>query len=132
MGKRKAKLRIGSASWKYDSWEGLVYEPGSPNSYLEQYAGRFDTVEIDQWFWSLFESPQPRLPDPALAEEYRRSVPEDFRFTVKVPNSITLTHHYSKGRSGPLKANPGFLSVELYAEFLSRIEPLADRLVHSH
>jgi uncharacterized protein YecE (DUF72 family) len=128
MGKRKGRLRIGTSSWKYDSWEGLVYERGSPKSYLEQYAGRYDTVEIDQWFWSLFESPQPRLPEPAQVEEYSRCVPLEFRFTVKVPNSITLTHHYSKGRSGPLKANPGFLSLELYDELLRRIEALRDRL----
>lgn len=117
---RVAALRIGTSSWKYDSWEGLVYEAGSTASYLEQYARRYDTVEIDQWFW--------RMPDPAVAQEYRLAVPEAFRFTVKVPNSLTLTHHYSKGKQGPLRPNPDFLSLELYARFLASIEPLADRL----
>jgi uncharacterized protein YecE (DUF72 family) len=125
-----ARARIGSSSWKYDSWEGLVYTPGSPESYLAQYARSFDTVEIDQWFWSLFESPTPRLPEPAAAAEYAASVPEDFRFTIKVPNSITLTHHYAKGRAKTeaLRPNPHFLSRELFAAFLERIRPLHGRV----
>ena len=121
-------LRIGTSSWNFDSWEGLVYARGSGGSYLEQYAEAFDTAEIDRWFWSLFESPEPRLPDLATAEEYSRSVPEGFRFTVKVPNSITLTHHYQRDKSKPLRGNPHFLSPELFAAFLERIEPLRNRI----
>ena len=121
-------LRIGTSSWNYDSWEGLVYSRGSDRSYLEQYAEVFDTAEIDRWFWSLFESPEARLPDLATAEEYSRSVPEGFRFTVKVPNSITLTHHYQRDKSKPLRGNPHFLSPELFAAFQERIEPLRNRI----
>jgi len=113
-------LRIGTSSWKYDSWAGLVYEAGSGESHLRQYARRYDTVEIDQWFW--------QLPDPATAAEYAHSVPDSFRFTIKVPNLITLTHPYAKRKGDPLKPNPHFLSRDLYAEFLERIGPLRDRL----
>jgi hypothetical protein len=52
-------LRIGTCSWKYDSWKGLVYDPDKkyrPDDYLADYARHFTTVEIDQWFWSLFPS----------------------------------------------------------------------------
>ncbi|MBN2553281.1 MAG: DUF72 domain-containing protein [Spirochaetales bacterium] len=121
-------LRIGTSSWNYDSWEGLVYDRSSAASYLEQYARVYDTAEIDRWFWSLFDSPEPRLPDTQTAEEYFRSVPEGFLFTIKVPNSITLTHHYRKDKSKPLKANPLFLSPELYGAFLQRLEPLQKRI----
>ncbi len=121
-------LRIGTSSWNYDSWEGLVYNRDSGKSYLEQYAEVYDTAEIDRWFWSLFESPEPRLPDPRTAEEYARSVPEGFLFTIKVPNSITLTHHYRRDKSKPLRANPHFLSPELFAAFLERIEALRDHI----
>ena len=55
-------------------------------------------MEIDQWFW--------RLPDPATAAEYARSVPEAFRFTIKVPNLITLTHPYAKRKGDPLGPQP--------------------------
>jgi uncharacterized protein YecE (DUF72 family) len=121
-------LRIGTSSWNYDSWEGLVYSRGSDRSYLEQYAEVFDTAEIDRWFWSLFESPEARLPDLLTVEEYSRSVPEGFLFTIKVPNSITLTHHYQRDKSKPLQENPHFLSPELFAGFLERIEPLRNRI----
>jgi uncharacterized protein YecE (DUF72 family) len=121
-------LRIGTSSWNYDSWEGLVYSRGSDRSYLEQYAEVFDTAEIDRWFWSLFDSPEPRLPDLWTAEEYSSSVPDGFLFTIKVPNSITLTHHYQRNKSKPLRGNPHFLSTELFAAFLERIEPLRNRI----
>ena len=121
-------LRIGTSSWNYDSWEGLVYDHSSGASYLEQYSRVYDTAEIDRWFWSLFESPEPRLPDTQTAEEYLRSVPEGFLFTIKVPNSITLTHHYQRDKSKPLRANPHFLSPDLYAAFLQRLEPMRKRI----
>jgi uncharacterized protein YecE (DUF72 family) len=121
-------LRIGTSSWNYDSWEGLVYSRDSGRSYLEQYAEAYDTAEIDRWFWSLFDAPEPRLPDPWTAEEYARSVPEGFLFTIKVPNSITLTHHYRRDKSRPLRANPHFLSPDLFAAFLERIDALKDHV----
>jgi uncharacterized protein YecE (DUF72 family) len=122
------RVRIGSCSWKFDSWEGLLYEHGSQESYLRQYARLYDTVEIDQWFWSLFQAPQPRLPDPQVAAEYAASVGEDFRFTVKAPNSITLTHHYRRRGETGLHPNPLFLSVPLLEEVLGRLEPLHGRV----
>ena len=121
-------LRIGTSSWNYDFWEGLVYSRDSGRSYLKQYAQVYDTAEIDRWFWSLFDSPEPRLPDPGTAEEYARSVPEDFRFTVKVPNGITLTHHYRRDESKPLRSNSRFLSPQLFDAFLRSIDALKDHV----
>jgi len=121
-------LRIGTSSWNFKSWEGLVYSRDNDRSYLEQYAQVYDSAEIDRWFWSLFDSPQPRLPDPRTAEEYARSVPAGFLFTVKVPNSITLTHHYQRDKSRPLRPNPHFLSPELFAAFVRSIEALKDHI----
>jgi uncharacterized protein YecE (DUF72 family) len=121
-------LRIGTSSWNYKSWEGLIYTTGSGSSYLEQYAQVYDTAEIDRWFWSLFDSPEPQLPDPATAQEYERSVPEGFLFTIKVPNSVTLTHHYRRDKSKPLRPNPHFLSPQLFAAFLRSIEALKDHI----
>jgi uncharacterized protein YecE (DUF72 family) len=119
--------RIGTCSWKYPSWAGLVYSEGAAN-YLAEYAEQYDTVEIDQWFWSLFPGGKPRLPDPDTVEGYRGSVAENFRFTVKVPNSITLTHFYAKRKESPGEANPHFLSAELTGEFLNLLAPLKPNL----
>jgi len=117
-------LRIGTCSWKFPSWHGLVYSAPRGINYLQEYAARYTTVEIDQWFWSLFGEGV-RLPDTEDAQAYRRSVPDDFRFTVKAPNSITLSHlRTPKGE--PLVANPRFLSTALLETFLARIHPLHD------
>lgn len=123
-----AAIRIGTCSWKYDSWRGIVYPDEGAFDYLEEYGRHFDTVEIDQWFWSLFESDRPALPKPQDVGNYAAAVGKDFRFTVKAPNSITLTHHYHRDKKAPLRANPHFLSGELYNEFLARLEPMRDKL----
>ena len=123
-----SQMRIGTCSWKYTSWSGLVYSARKGINYLQEYARRYNTVEVDQWFWSLFAGGEPRLPDPSDVDEYRRSVPRDFRFSVKVPNSITLTHNYSKVKGAPLVPNQHFLSSDLFAQFLSLLEPLGDLL----
>jgi uncharacterized protein YecE (DUF72 family) len=125
-----AKLRIGTCSWKFASWEGLVYSAPRDINYLEEYAQKYNTVEIDQWFWSLFgeERSHVRLPNPFTVEDYRASVADDFRFTVKAPNSLTLTHFYRDKKSDPLVPNPYFLSPDLTGEFLELLEPLRDTL----
>jgi uncharacterized protein YecE (DUF72 family) len=118
--------RIGTCSWKYPSWEGLVYSKGVRN-YLAEYARKFPTVEIDQWFWSLFPGAEPKLPDLGTVREYAESVPDDFRFTIKAPNSVTLTHPYPAGRKQSAAPNFWFLSAELARGFLALLEPLRSR-----
>lgn len=121
-------LRIGTCSWKFDSWQGLVYTNTAKPEYLKEYAQHFNTVEIDQWFWSLHGVDTVSLPKPQLVEEYVNAVPEDFRFSVKVPNSITLTHFYRKKKNTPLQVNPHFLSIDLLTKFLEKLEPMRSRL----
>ncbi len=121
------KLRIGTCSWKYPSWEGLVYSAPGGIDYLHEYAQRYPTVEIDQWFWSLFEN-KVVLPKAADVENYLRAVPADFSFTVKAPNSVTLTHPYGKVQGAAPAANPFFLSPVVMGDFLARIEPLRERI----
>jgi len=127
-----AELRIGTCSWNYPSWEGLIYDSHDKAEYLAEYADSFNAVEIDRWFWSLFEDPmKARLPLEKDAATYRASVPNSFMFGVKAPNSVTLTHLYKKDRSSktePLRENPHFLSHDLMVEFLDRIKPLHDVL----
>ena len=123
-----AELRIGTCSWKFPSWEGLVYSAPQGINYLQEYARQHDTVEIDRWFWSLFGQDSIGLPKPADVERYRRAVPDDFAFTVKAPNSITLTHLYRKRKSDPLVENSHFLSPSLLRAFLSLLDPLGETL----
>lgn len=121
-------LRIGTCSWKYPSWHRLVYSVPKGINYLAEYARKYSTVEVDQWFWSLFGEDSVRLPSSTDAETYRLSVPDDFRFCVKMPNSVTLTHFYKRAKGAPLVANPHFLSISLLKAFLSLLAPLGDVL----
>jgi uncharacterized protein YecE (DUF72 family) len=113
-------VRVGTCSWKYPSWAGLVYSGAAGADYLRQYAQRWRTVEIDQWFWTL--------PEPATAAEYAAAVPADFRFTVKLPNALSLTHFYRKKGEAELRPNPQFLSAPLFEDVLERLAPLAGRV----
>ena len=132
--KYQGKLRVGTCSWKYDSWKGLVYSTDKkygPYDYLPDYAKHFNTVEIDQWFWSLFPSGV-RLPDPNIVSRYSDSVPDDFLFSVKAPNAITLTHFYSKQPKGSEEyanqPNPRFLDQDVLKRFMETLEPMKGKL----
>jgi uncharacterized protein YecE (DUF72 family) len=127
-------LRVGTCSWKYDSWKGLVYDAEKsyrPDDYLADYARHYSTVEIDQWFWSLFPSGV-RLPDAAVARRYAANVPDDFVFTVKAPNALTLTHHYArqsvKDAAFANRPNEHFLDLALLEQTLARLKPLGGKL----
>jgi uncharacterized protein YecE (DUF72 family) len=114
-------LKIGTCSWNYPSWVGLVYsrKQRTAAEYLAEYAAHFNTVEIDSWFY--------KIPARKEVAAYSDAVPSGFRFTCKVPNQLTLTHVRGSG-SPALTANPDFLSIDLLNVFLETIEPLIDRI----
>lgn len=118
---KENNLFIGSCSWKYDEWIGIIYSVGTKN-YLEEYSKRYNSVEIDQWFWSLFPN-SIVLPKIETAKEYANSVGDQFKFTVKVPNSITLTHYYKTNIE-----NKNFLNPELMVKFIENIAPLESKI----
>jgi uncharacterized protein YecE (DUF72 family) len=130
----KPYLKIGTCSWKFDSWKGLFYDADKsyrPDDYLADYSRHLDSVEIDQWFWSLFPGGI-KLPNIGTVKSYADNVPEDFLFTVKAPNSLTLTHFYPKQ---PKKfaeyggqANKHFLNNELLEKFLERLTLMENKL----
>jgi len=121
-------LHIGTCSWKYPSWEGLVYSSKKPQNFLEEYAHKYASVEIDQWFWSLFGVDKVVLPKAAVVQEYVESVPENFRFVVKAPNSLSLTHLYKNQTAGKMVENPHFLSPSLYQTFLDSLERMQPQI----
>lgn len=72
-------LRIGTAAWALPRDVRDSFPPGASN--LERYAGRFNATEIN----SSFYRPHRR----ATYERWAASVPDDFRFAVKLPKAIT-------------------------------------------
>lgn len=128
MSKFSELVKIGTCSWKYPSWKGILYSEKVSSNYLSEYARHYSTVEIDQWFWSLFPGNRVVLPKPEVVKEYVSSVPNHFQFSVKVPNAITLTHHYSQNKNISLTENPFFLSQEVFAEFYHLLHPMKEHL----
>lgn len=79
---RDPELRIGTSSWSSKDWVGPFYPPGTrPERFIEHYATRFDTVEIDATFY--------RMPTSRNVSAWRSRTPDGFRFAVKTPRSIT-------------------------------------------
>lgn len=123
-----AQLRIGTCSWKYDSWRGILYSQEEKINYLKEYSQVYDTVEIDQWFWSLRDLNKIILPRKDVVINYKESVTPSFRFTVKIPNSITLTHMHRAEKENQFIPNHHFLSHDLLDEFIVSIKPLHKNL----
>jgi uncharacterized protein YecE (DUF72 family) len=75
-------IYLGTMGFSYADWLGHFYPRGTKSSeYLRFYASRFDLVELDTTFHAA--------PDIARVERWAGQVPENFRFTVKVPRAIT-------------------------------------------
>lgn len=76
-------LVVGTSGWQYRDWRGPFYPPDVPQrNWLEFYAERFATVEVNNAFY--------RLPERSTFENWRSRTPGDF--TVAVKASRYLTH----------------------------------------
>ena len=98
---------IGTSGWQYKDWKGRFYPPKLPQvRWLEHYAERFDTVEVNNSFY--------RLPKPETFASWRDRLPDGFVMTVKVNRYIT---HLKQLRDPD----------EPVQRFLDAAEPLKDR-----
>ncbi len=73
------KVKIGCAGWGLSSSTAAAFP--SAGSHLERYAQVFSAVEINSSFY--------RSHRPATYARWYDSVPEDFRFSVKIPRTIS-------------------------------------------
>lgn len=115
-------LKIGTCSWNYDSWVGLVYSKRQPNAagYLKEYIQNFDIAEIDSWFY--------KIPEQKEVNSYIENASPGFPFTCKIPERICLTHKRSYGKSTALDINEEFLSGKLFEEFLRSIDSILPQI----
>ncbi|MFH2114506.1 MAG: DUF72 domain-containing protein [Spirochaetota bacterium] len=103
-----------------------MYSSREPGNYLAEYALRYNTVEVDQWFWSLGKSGA-ALPRPDTVADYDLSTPPGFCFTVKCPNALTLTHYH--GRKGEaFRPNERFLDQDFFMRFLESLAALVPKI----
>lgn len=70
--------------------------------------------------------------EPETVKQYADGAPDDFRFTIKAPNAITLTHSYAKQPKGSEhhtnEPNPHFLSLDLLNRFLETLTSMQGKL----
>jgi uncharacterized protein YecE (DUF72 family) len=101
-------IRVGSAGWSYEDWEGIVYPRRPPRGFdrLAAMASLFDTNEINSTFY--------RIPDGRQTADWARragGANPQFRFTAKLFRGFT---HEKKAGAGDEKA------------FRGAMRPLAD------
>jgi uncharacterized protein YecE (DUF72 family) len=105
---RKAQVYAGTSGYSYPEWKGSFYPEKYPQSkFLEFYASKFSTVEINNTFY--------RFPKASLLEGWRDGTPDGFTFAVKANQGIT-----HKGRLQDVE--------ELTRDFVERCRLLDSKL----
>lgn len=101
-------LRVGTSSFSSKDWTGGFYPAdAAPADFLGLYAAQLNTVEIDATWYAV--------PAAATVEGWKRKVPPHFRFSLKVPR--TITHDFALEGCD-----------EEWRTFLGRVEPLGEKL----
>jgi uncharacterized protein YecE (DUF72 family) len=99
---------VGTSGFSYPTWKPAFYPPELRQSrFLEFYAERFDTVELNNTFY--------RFPAEKQLEDWQRRTPSGFRFALKANQRIT---HFAR-----LK-NVG----ETVRDFVARCGALGEKL----
>jgi uncharacterized protein YecE (DUF72 family) len=100
-----SRIHVGTAGWSIPRAEQPRFPPGE--SHLARYAKLLPAVEINSTFYRPHRA--------ATFERWAASVPRTFRFSVKIPRTIT----HDQRLAG---------SARLLTEFLSSVAPLGSRL----
>ena len=85
---------IGTSGWQYRDWRGRLYPAGLPQKrWLEHYAERFATVEVNNAFY--------RLPERSTFKDWHDRTPDDFCVAVKLSRYLThIKRLQGAGRTG--------------------------------
>ncbi len=116
MAKKSAKnIRVGCQGWNYRDWttkaggEKIFYPRGTkPEEMLGLYAEIYDTIEVDSTFYAI--------PPMATFENWYRKTPENFTFSLKLPQEISHTLALRED------------SFEILDEFCERAQTLKEKL----
>jgi uncharacterized protein YecE (DUF72 family) len=99
----RGSIRVGCSGWNYASWKDEFYEGTPARSWLQHYARRFDTVEVNNTFY--------RLPMRSSVARWVDETPQDFLFSVKASRYLTHIKRLTDLGAG-------------IARYYERIEPL--------
>jgi uncharacterized protein YecE (DUF72 family) len=106
------RIHLGTSSWSFPGWTGLVYAAGNGKPATEQMLARhglaayakhplFRTVSLDRTFYAPLSSDE--------FARYAAQVPAGFRFVVKAPAAITDPVVRKPGSGEAARDNPTFL-----------------------
>jgi len=73
-------LLLGTSGWSYNEWAGVFYPTSSTNK-LSFYSNVYKTAEVDSSFYAF--------PSKGLVLGWARYTPDDFVFSVKLPQLLT-------------------------------------------
>ena len=112
---QQSTIRIGCQGWNYDDWTtraggDFVFYPRGTRSgeMLKLYAEIFDTIEVDSTFYAI--------PPQATFTGWYEKTPENFTFSLKLPQEITHTNYLRKE------------SFPMLAEFCEKVRELKEKL----
>lgn len=113
---RNEAIRIGTSSWKFRGWEGIVYHEDYRSQIeferncLREYGVRFSTVSVDATYYDW--------PREAYMRRLLDQLPESFLLCLKVTNQITMPDFPRHPRWGNMAGlpNPNFLSAEKFLQ----------------
>lgn len=126
---------LGTSSWKYPGWRGLLYsddrytwrgkfsETRFEKNCLSEYASVFRSVGVDAAYYNF--------PSEKYLAGLMADVPDGFRFSFKVTDDITLKRFPHLDRFGTRKGtvNPHFLDAALFHDaFLARCAPYREKV----
>ncbi len=125
----KRGIYLGTSSWKYEGWRGLVYhdtyqsDKDFKDRCLAEYARQFTTVGADHTYYAW--------PMESTLRRYAEQTPETFRFGFKVTEEVTVLKYPKLKRYGKRAGidNPHFLDARLFEErFLAPLKILGPRV----
>lgn len=121
------RVYLGTSSWAFSGWRGLVYRDAYSESTLSREGLRaysqhplLNSVGIDRGFYTPLSADQYAI--------YAAQVPEPFRFLVKAPGFVTAA--LTRGPGGVPEPNPNHLDATLtFDQFVAPCaEGLGDKL----
>lgn len=111
-GRLPSTLRMGTSSWSFPGWKGIVYAGARTPQALARYGLReyarhplLRAVGIDRSYYAPVS--------PEELQRYADQVPEDFRCCAKAPVSVTA---FTVPAAGRIEPNPDFLSAPRFIE----------------
>lgn len=88
---QKPEFKVGCQGWNYADWinkiggESVLYPRGTrTGEMLEVYSKVFETIEVDSTFYAI--------PPSSTVENWYQKTPENFSFSLKLPQEITHEH----------------------------------------